>query len=290
MGIVNRTPDSFYDGGRCMADDDAIAHAERLVAQGADLVDIGAESTRPGSDAVSAEEQIRRVGPLVKHLVDRGVLVSIDTTAPRVAAQALDDGAVLVNSVSLEPARELAQLATERGAALSLMHCRGLMKDMTGFSEYPDDAYGDVVAEVAVELRHAADRALHTGLRADALLLDPGLGFAKNANQSLALCARLDELCALGFPILVGPSRKSFVAHAAPRHGLGEDSVASLPPPDQRLGGSLAAALACARRGASILRVHDVAATRQALDVEHAISSSANRATQPKRAEAKAHA
>jgi len=290
MGIVNCTPDSFYDGGRCMADHDAIAHAERLIAEGADLVDVGAESTRPGSEAVSAEEQIARLGPLVKHLADKGVLVSIDTTAPLVAAHALDDGAVLVNSVSLEPARELAQLVTERGATLSLMHCRGVMKNMTGFSEYPDDAYGDVVTEVAAELRSAAERALSAGLRADALILDPGLGFAKNADQSLALCARLDELCALGFPILVGPSRKSFVAHAAARNGHVHGRSAERPPPEQRLGGSLAAALACARRGASILRVHDVAATRQALDVEHAIVGSANRHAGSSRSEAPAHA
>lgn len=291
MGIVNRTPDSFYDGGRCVDEDAAIRHAERLIAEGADLLDLGAESTRPGSDAVPAAEQIRRLGGAVKHLANAGVLVSVDTTSVEVAEHALEQGASLINSVSLEPAEALGALAARHGAALCLMHCRGVMKNMTGFSEWSDDAYDDVVADVARELRAAAERALGAGLGADALVLDPGLGFAKNANQSMALCARIDELCALGYPILVGASRKSFVAFAAASAGGGSPTAKpALPPPGERLGGSLAAALLCARRGAGILRVHDVAATRQALDVERAIVDHAGRTTGSSRAEASAHA
>lgn len=263
MGILNRTPDSFSDGGRFVDDGAAVAHIEAMISEGATIIDVGAESTRPGSAPIDDAEQLARLGGAVRAAAERGVLVSIDTTSCAVAEKALRDGARIVNSASLEPAAELGALAASHGAALVLMHSRGAMGAMPGFSVYADDAYGDVVADVAREWSAAAERALRAGLPHDHLVLDPGLGFCKNARHSLALCARIDELCALGFPVLVGPSRKSFVTRVA-----GETPPA---PPDRRLGGSLAAAIACVERGASIVRTHDVAETRQALAVAAAL-------------------
>jgi dihydropteroate synthase len=265
MGILNRTPDSFSDGGGFMEEDAALDRIEEMIAEGAEIIDIGAESTRPGSTPVAAEEQIARIGGVVRRAATKGVLVSIDTTSTAVAERALYDGATVVNSTSLEPAAELGDLAARHGAALVLMHSRGAMADMKGFSLYADDAYGDVVADVAREWRAAAERALARGLPREDLIFDPGLGFAKNAYHSIELCGRLDELCSLGFPVLVGPSRKSFLARTAAREG------APLPPPSERLGGTIAATLFCAEKGAAIARVHDVAPVKQALAVAAAL-------------------
>jgi dihydropteroate synthase len=251
MGILNRTPDSFSDGGSFLDDARGLERALELHAEGADIIDVGAESTRPGAESVPAREQIDRLGDFIAELTQRGVVVSIDTTLPEVASFALDQGASIINSVSLEPAAELAELAQRRDADLVLMHCRGSMKDMGGFSVYPDEAYGDVVTDVGREWMAAAGVALSRGLARERLVLDPGLGFAKNARQSTALCARLSELRRLGFPILVGPSRKSFVAPGSPPH--------------ERLGGTIAATLACVSGGADLVRAHDVAPVRQAL-------------------------
>ena len=262
MGILNRTPDSFSDGGRFVDEAAAIVQIERLVAEGADIVDVGAESTRPGAPPIAEAEQIARLGGAVREAARRGAIVSIDTTSPVVAEWALGEGATVVNSVALEPARELGALAARFGATLVLMHCRGRMTDMAGFSVYDDTAYGDVVADVAREWRAAANRALGAGLPPSELVLDPGLGYAKNARHSLELCARLHELCALGFPVLAGPSRKSFL--------VAQGGGAA---PANRLGGTIAAALECAARGAAILRVHDVAEVRQALSVSEAIAA-----------------
>jgi dihydropteroate synthase len=265
MGILNRTPDSFSDGGVFMSEAAALERIEEMIAEGADIIDVGAESTRPGSTPVPAGEQIARIGGVVREAAKRGVLVSIDTTSPEVAEWALGEGATVVNSTSLEPAAPLGELAARRGAALVLMHCRGAMTEMKGFSVYADDAYGDVVADVAREWQAASVRALARGLPPADLILDPGLGFAKNARHSIELCARLDELCALGFPVLVGTSRKSFVARAAAPEG------SNVAPPDARLGGTIAATLACAEKGAAIARVHDVGQVKQALAAAAAI-------------------
>ncbi len=263
MGILNRTPDSFSDGGRYIDDEAALAHVDAMTRDGAAIVDVGAESSRPGAAPISDAEQLTRLGGIVKAAAERGALVSVDTMSPTVAERALRDGARMINSASLEPAAELGALAAAYDAALVLMHSRGTMASMSGFSKYPDDAYGDVVSDVAREWSAAAARALDGGLPRSHLVLDPGLGFFKNARHSLELCARLDELAALGFPVLVGPSRKSFVTRAA-----GEDPPA---PPGRRLGGSLAAAIACVENGAAIVRTHDVAETRQALSAAAAL-------------------
>jgi dihydropteroate synthase len=264
MGVLNCTPDSFSDGGLFGDEAAAVSRAAALIAAGAAVIDVGAESTRPGSTAVSARDQITRLGGIVRKIAATGALVSIDTTLPEVAEYALAEGAVIVNTVSLDPAAELGAVAARRDAALVLMHSRGAMSAMKGFSVYADDAYRDVVADVGREWSEAAGRALAAGLPRESLVLDPGLGFAKNARQSIAICARLDELCALGFPVLVGPSRKSFLARIAAPEG-------PLAPPDERLGGTVAAVLACVAKGAAIARVHDVAAVAQALAVDEAI-------------------
>ena len=274
MGILNRTPDSFSDGGLFVDESAAKRRVEELRDEGADILDIGAESTRPGSAPVSAKEQIERLGSLVREAAKVIPLVSIDTTSPEVARWALDQGATIVNSVSLDPAGELGALCARYGAALALMHSRGSMAAMPGYSLYNDAAYGDVVADVTREWSAAAQRALDAGLPPSELLFDPGLGFAKNARHSLELCARLDELCNLGFPVLVGPSRKSFLARAAAPGGLDRGEAASkvkLAPPEARLGGTIAAALACIERGASVVRVHDVGQVHQAIAVFEAI-------------------
>lgn len=265
MGVVNRTPDSFSDGGRFSSEEAAREQVARLIDAGADVIDLGAESTRPGAPSVSAEEQRSRLGGIVEFAVSKGAVVSVDTTEPEVARFALERGARMVNSVSLEPAAALGSLASKFGAELVLTHCRGPMTEMRGFSNYAADAYGDVVVDVVNEWKQAAEDALASGVPAERLWFDPGLGFAKNAEQSLELCVRLREIRSLlGHPILVGPSRKSFL-------GIVTRTGGSVAAADARLGGSLAAALDCAARGADMLRVHDVAETVQALAYQRAL-------------------
>jgi len=265
MGIVNRTPDSFFDGGEHLDGSAARARIDRLVVDGVDIIDVGAESTRPGSEAISAPEQIARLGDIISYATSTGCVVSIDTTEPEVAAYAVRQGARIVNSVSLEPAHELADVAREGGAELVLTHCRGAMTAMRGFSDYDDRGYDDVVAEVADEWNESAARARDTGLDDAKIIFDPGLGFKKNARQSLRLCAALARLRERtsgegARRILAGVGRKSYLAKTAAR-ALGIEP----PPPDQRLGLTVAASIDCARAGADILRVHDVGPVRQAL-------------------------
>lgn len=264
MGVLNCTPDSFSDGGQYLDERRALEHAESMLEQGAAIIDVGAESTRPGARKVPAAEQASRIGGLIRALASRGACVSIDTTDPEVAARALDDGAELINSVELEPARALAEVARSRGAALSLMHSLGSMSDVRGYSVEPEGAYDDVVADVTRALSSARDEATSAGLSADDVLLDPGLGFHKTARHSLQLCAHLDRIVALGHPVLVGPSRKSFLA------AVTSPSADAAPPPRERLGATIAACLLCAQRGASVLRVHDPREVRQALAFEEA--------------------
>lgn len=259
MGVLNATPDSFYDGGLYTSDARVRARIDQLLSEGADIVDIGGESSRPSAAPVSADEQLARIEPAVRHAVARGALVSVDTTDARVADRMLALGARVVNDISCLADTELARVCARHGASLVLMHARGPMQTMSGFSRYPDDAYGDVVGEVLAEWRAARDRALDAGLSRQQVLLDPGLGFAKNARHSFELLSGLERLRAEGVPVVVGPSRKSFIAAV--------DDAA----PEQRLGGTIAAALLAVERGASVLRVHDVRDVRQALLVARAI-------------------
>jgi dihydropteroate synthase len=263
MGVCNVTPDSFSDGGLYFSLEAACARVDALLAEGADLVDIGGESTRPGALAVSAEEQMNRVLGVVRHAVSRGACVSIDTANPAVAAEALEAGACAVNDASCLRAPGIAAAVASAEAALVLMHTRGTPTEMAGFSRYPEGGYSDVVREVCAEWEVAAAQARSLGVSRDAIVMDPGLGFAKNARQSLALLGRLREIVAnVGVPVAVGASRKSFLTTV--------DAGAA---PNDRLGASVAAAMHAAQAGASIARVHDVRATRQAIDLARRLRS-----------------
>jgi dihydropteroate synthase len=261
MGVINATPDSFYESGRSPNAEGARARIAQLAAEGAEIVDIGGESSRPGAEPVSAEEQIARIEPAVAYAASRGdLIVSVDTTSPLVAARMLEMGADLVNDVSCLADVELARVAARRGAGLVIMHTRGALGSMRGFSDYPDDAYEDVVADVRREWSEARDRAVAAGMPRELVWFDPGIGFGKNARQSFELLRRLGELSDLDVPMVVGVSRKSFIRAV--------DDVG----PEERLGGTIAACLWCASQGARVLRVHDVRAVRQALGVSQRLS------------------
>jgi dihydropteroate synthase len=254
MGILNVTPDSFSDGGRLASAQAAIAKGLRLVEQGADLIDVGGESTRPGAAAVPVEEELRRAIPVVEGLARRGVLVSIDTRNACVMEAALDAGAHIVNDVSGLTHDEAAlPLLAGRDASIVLMHMRGSPQTMNSLADY-----ADVVGEVSDWLMARVGACQAAGIERARLALDPGLGFAKKAEHSLALLRGVDRLLALGLPLLVGASRKSFVGRLTMRDGL-------MPEANDRLGGSLAVALLMAQAGVRLLRVHDVAETAQAL-------------------------
>lgn len=254
MGIVNVTPDSFSDGGLYLDADAAITHGLELVAAGAAIVDVGGESTRPGASPVDAAEESRRVIPVVAGLVERGATISVDTTKSVVARAALDAGAVMVNDVSgglADP--EMLRLVSESGAAYVAMHTRGTPQTMQALA-----AYDDVVDDVGRELRARLDAALEAGIDARSLLADPGIGFAKNAEQSLALLRALPDIATrAGAPLLVGTSRKSFLARFA---GDGADAAT-------RDDATLATTVWAFERGAALVRVHDVAAARRVVDL-----------------------
>ncbi|MDI7267249.1 MAG: dihydropteroate synthase [Myxococcota bacterium] len=256
MGILNVTPDSFSDGGRFVDPGGAAAHAMRMVEEGADIIDVGGESTRPGSEPVTADEEMRRVLPVIESLAGRvGAPISIDTTKAAVAERAVRAGASMVNDVSgLRFDPEIADVVRERGAGLVLMHSRGRPKDMQDAPRY-----GDVVAEVVGELAEAMDRAVRRGVPSAAIVLDPGIGFAKRPEHSLRLLASIPALAALGRPVLVGPSRKAFIG------------AVTGDPADRRLEGTLAAVAVAVFGGAHIVRVHDVAQARRAVQVAAAI-------------------
>jgi dihydropteroate synthase len=271
MGVCNVTPDSFSDGGLHFTPESARARIDELLAEGADIVDIGGESTRPGAEAVPADVQIARVLDAVRYAASRGACISIDTADPRVAAAALDAGASAVNDVSCLRDLDLARAVASAGGAYVLMHARGTQAEMRGFSRYSDEAYGDVVRDVVAEWEEAASRARSVGVPARALVMDPGLGFAKNARQSAELLARTGDIVrAVAVPVAVGASRKSFFTV------IDRDAA-----PGERLGASIAAALHAARAGASIVRVHDVRATRQAIDLDRALAAGGRRVEQP---------
>ena len=256
MGIVNTTPDSFSDGGRFLDPGAAVDHALRLAEEGADAVDVGGESTRPGAPPVAAAEEIRRVVPVVERLRARGfpLPISVDTSKAEVARAALAAGADLVNDVRALADPELARVVAEAGAPVVLMHMRGTPADMAARA-----VYRDVVAEVRDELAAALARAEAAGVARERTILDPGLGFAKTAEHSLAILAGLAALKALGRPLLVGPSRKSFI---------GKVTGARV---EARLPGTLAAVAVAVLAGAAWVRVHDVAAAREAARVAAAI-------------------
>lgn len=260
MGVLNVTPDSFFDGGAYTAPAAAAARVDALLAEGADILDVGGESSRPGAEAIRAEEQIARIEPAVRHALARGAVVSIDTTDPAVAERMFALGAHLANDVSCLSDSGLARVCAKYRRPLLLMHAKGRMNRMPGFSVYPDQAYGDVVADVLAEWRAARDRAVAEGLPRDQVWLDPGLGFSKNARHSFAILRGLEHFAREGVPLVLGPSRKSFL------------NLVGEAPPERRLGGTIAACLVAVAKGASVLRVHDVADVHQALAVARALA------------------
>ena len=251
MGIVNVTPDSFSDGGRHAGVAQALAHCESLLGQGADILDIGGESTRPGAAALSAEEERARVLPVLRAAVTLGVPVSVDTSEPAVMREALELGVDIVNDVrALRRPGALEAVAAHPRAGVCLMHMKGEPASMVS-----EAVYGDVVAEVRAFLHQCVQRITDAGIARERIAIDPGIGFAKTAEHNLALLSRQRELLDLGLPLLVGWSRKGTLGLLTGR------------PAGDRVAASVAAALAAVHRGASIVRVHDVAATVDALKV-----------------------
>ena len=258
MGIVNITPDSFSDGGQHASTAAALQHCERLIEEGADILDIGGESSRPGSDPVSLEDELARVLPVLRDAARLGVPLSIDTCKPGVMRAALDLGVDIVNDIAaLQQPGGVEAVASHPSCGVCLMHMRGEPKTM----QAGEPAYGDVVAEVSAFLRERADAVQAAGVAAARIALDPGIGFGKTSAHNLALLARQRELLSLGYPLLVGWSRKRTLGEVTGR------------PVGDRLAASLAAALASVFHGARIVRVHDVAATADALKVWGAAGS-----------------
>jgi dihydropteroate synthase len=260
MGVVNVTPDSFSDGGRFLGETAAVSHARALIADGADLIDVGGESTRPHAEPVSEADEIARVVPVIAAIrVESDIPISIDTMKPGVARAAVAAGASLWNDVTaLSWSPDSLAVAAELGCGVILMHMQGRPATMQD-----DPRYDDVVGEVAAYLAARAEAAMAAGVPRAAIQLDPGIGFGKTAAHSLTLLAHLDRIVALGFPVVLGVSRKSFLRTI-------DKSAKSA---DDRLAGSIAAALAGARAGVATLRVHDVRETRQALAVQSAIQA-----------------
>lgn len=265
MGVVNVTPDSFSDGGRWFDTTAAVKHGLHLVTEGADLVDVGGESTRPGASRVDEDEELRRVVPVVRGLASEGVLVSVDTMRASVAEQAVAAGAVLVNDVSgglADPAMVPAVAAA--GVPFVVMHWRGFSQDMNSRA-----VYTDVVAEVVAELRERMDAVIAGGVDPARIVVDPGLGFAKQAPHDLTLIAHQAELRALGRPLLVAASRKRFLGHVL-------SGGAGAPPPARERDAATAAISAIAAlQGAWAVRVHEVRATADAVRVARAVEGAA---------------
>jgi len=251
MGVLNVTPDSFSDGGKFLAPDKALAQAQRLVADGADIIDVGAESTRPygGAQPVSAEMELRRLQPVFADIVSLGVPVSIDSMKPEVVAWALDNGAAIANDVwGLQREDGMAPLLAARDAPVIVMHNR----------DRADPAI-DIMQDIAAFFGRSLEIAARAGIAHANIVLDPGIGFGKTQEQSMIVLARLTDFDSFGLPLLVGASRKLFIASVSPSE------------PHQRLGGSISAHVIAAQRGARIIRTHDVAETVQALRVLAAI-------------------
>jgi dihydropteroate synthase len=250
MGVLNITPDSFSDGGQFIVPERALAHARRMIAEGADIIDVGAESTRPyGAEAVSAEEELKRLQPILRDVVSLGITVSIDSMKSAVVAWALDAGATIANDVwGLQRDPDMAKLLAARHCPVVIMHNRDRA-----------DASIDIMKDIVGFFTRSLEIAAKAGISRENIVLDPGIGFGKTPEQSMTVLARLDQLGTFGLPLLVGASRKRFISSVSPSE------------PHQRLGGSIAAHLIAARGGARIIRTHDVSETVQALRVAAAI-------------------
>lgn len=255
MGVLNITPDSFSDGGRYTDPGRAAEHAHQMIREGADLIDVGGESSRPGAVPVDPGEECRRVVPVIARLrAETAAILSIDTFKPEVARRAIDAGADVVNDISALASPGMARCVANAGVPVVLMHMRGTPRTMQR-----DTRYDDVVAEVRADLAEAVERAVGAGIAGDKILLDPGIGFGKSASGNLEILRRLTELAAIGKPILVGASRKSFIGETLDL------------PVDERLEGGLAVAAVAAWQGARVVRTHDVAATVRVVRMVDAI-------------------
>jgi dihydropteroate synthase len=273
VGILNVTPDSFTDGGNFFSPANAVAHARRLIADGADIVDVGGESTRPGAIAVEPEEETRRVVPVIAAMRERwpDIMISVDTNKAEVAEAALHVGANLVNDVSaLRLDRMMVRVVAKNDCGVVLMHSRGSVAEMASYdhASYETDAVSEIVAELADRARYVES----VGVARERIVLDPGLGFAKRPEHSRAILARLDALVALGYPVMVGPSRKRFIREAM-AEGLAavKGSDEPIDPAEfsvaERDAGTIGASVIALTRGAMLFRVHDVRSHRRALDV-----------------------
>ncbi len=255
MGILNVTPDSFSDGGRHFDHDRAVEHGRMMLRLGADIIDVGGESSRPGADPVPAEEELRRIMPVVSALAEEGATISVDTYKAEVARQALAAGAAIINDITAMTAdTEMVRVAADSGAGVVLMHMQGTPQTMQ-----IAPTYEDVVVEVAEWLEQRLNHAVAHGVRAEAVAIDPGIGFGKTLEHNLVLLSNLDRFCALGRPVLIGVSRKSFLGRITGQ------------PVDRRIPASVAAAVMAIAKGADIVRAHDVEETRDALAVVAAI-------------------
>jgi dihydropteroate synthase len=250
MGVLNITPDSFSDGGQFITPERALAQAKRMIAEGADIIDIGAESTRPyGAEPISADEELKRLQPILAEIVSLGIPVSIDSMKSTIVAWALDGGATIANDVwGLQRDGDMARLLAERGCPVIIVHNRERA-----------DADMDIVKDISEFFVRSLDIAARAGISRENIVLDPGIGFGKTPEQSMTVLARLDRFATFGLPLLVGASRKRFISTVTPSE------------PHQRLGGSIAAHLIAAKAGARIIRTHDVYETVQALRVATAI-------------------
>ena len=255
MGIVNVTPDSFSDGGLHASAAAAIAHAEKLLSQGAHILDIGGESSRPGAEGVSVEEELLRVLPVIRALRDFPVPIAVDTVKPDVMRAAIDAGASMINDIKALQAPGVVDIVAASDAAVCLMHMQGEPRSMQ-----LNPAYGDVVGEVGSFLGGRAAAAMAAGIGRERIVIDPGFGFGKSVDDNFDLLARLDDICRLGFPVLAGLSRKSMLGAATGK------------PVGDRASASVAAAVLALERGATIIRVHDVAETVDALGVFNALT------------------
>jgi dihydropteroate synthase len=257
MGILNVTPDSFSDGGRYIDPDRALAHARDMAAAGADIIDIGGESTRPGADPLPEEEELRRILPLIERLsAELTVPISVDTYKSSVAKKALEAGASIVNDISgLRFSPDMAAVVAEYGAAVVIMHIKGTPRDM---QQHP--VYTDVVGEIRMFLEEGIEIAVRAGVNRERILVDPGIGFGKTLDHNLTILNRLDEFRVLGRPIVLGTSRKRFIG-----------TVLSIPVADQRMEGTAATVALGIERGASVLRVHDVAVMARVARMSDAI-------------------
>ncbi|QLH75712.1 MAG: dihydropteroate synthase [Methanomassiliicoccales archaeon] len=256
MGILNVTPDSFSDGGECLTKEAAVRKFQEMVSEGADIIDIGAESTRPGAVPISEDEELSRLLPVLREVVSSKVPVSVDTRHASVAEEAVRAGASIVNDISGLRDPEMTEVVARSGCPVVAMHMRGDPQNMQSLT-----VYEDLLGDIHTELARILQRAEAGGIQREKVILDPGIGFAKTTEQNLEIIRRLGELRSLGRPLLIGASRKRFI---------GEISGGG---PKERLAGSIAAAVMAVTNGANIVRVHDVAPTVQALKVAHAVIS-----------------